>query len=204
MSRLRSAIVTQFSKPVGLLGSVAGGIMAHRPSNRERALRTLDLLAIEEHHSVLEIGFGPGVAIARALELAPHGFVTGIDHSEVMLRQARRRNRRSIEEGRLELKLASVESLPELPRSFDRIFSINSIGFWKEPVPCLTFLRQELNPSGRLAITVQPRGRNASAAAARDTAEKLARWLRDAGLAQVETHIVELQPVPAACVIGRR
>ena len=41
---MRSAIVQQFGKPTGLLGEVAGLIMAVRPSNRERNRRTLEFL----------------------------------------------------------------------------------------------------------------------------------------------------------------
>ena len=107
MNSLRSALVEQFGKPSGLLGRVAGFIMRVRPSNRERNLRTLALLDIQPADQVLEVGFGPGLAIERAAELASRGKVVGIDHSALMLREARLRNAKAIADGRVELLLGS-------------------------------------------------------------------------------------------------
>ncbi|HEX9401806.1 MAG TPA: hypothetical protein VF912_16975 [Anaeromyxobacter sp.] len=73
MSAVRSALVRQFGKPSGLLGTIAGLIMRARPSNRERNVRTLVLLDIRPEDHVLEVGFGPGLAVALAAELASRG-----------------------------------------------------------------------------------------------------------------------------------
>jgi Fe2+ transport system protein FeoA len=86
----------QFGHPSGLFGRVAGTIMANRASNRERARWSVGLLGIEAHDRVLEIGFGPGVAIDIASRAAPGVLVSGIDHSEIVLRQAERRNAREV------------------------------------------------------------------------------------------------------------
>ena len=66
---MRNAFVRQFSRPTGLLGRVAGLIMATRPSNLERNMRTLALADIQPEDRVLEIGFGPGVATSGRLSL---------------------------------------------------------------------------------------------------------------------------------------
>ena len=62
---LRQNIVGQFKQPHGSLGQVAGFIMAKRPSNIERNQWTLDLLDLRPDDRVLEIGFGPGIAIEK-------------------------------------------------------------------------------------------------------------------------------------------
>jgi ubiquinone/menaquinone biosynthesis C-methylase UbiE len=54
--------------------------MAHRPSNRRRNRWVVSLLGIRPADQVLEIGFGPGLAIAE-LARAGAGHVYGIDHS---------------------------------------------------------------------------------------------------------------------------
>jgi SAM-dependent methyltransferase len=204
MKAFCEAVVTQFGRPSGILGSVAGAIMAHRPSNRARAYQTLELLEIAPADRVLEIGFGPGIAIERASRLAPAGVVVGIDHSRVMLEQARRRNARAIDEGRVILQLASVEELPSFSHPFEEIFAINSIAFWDKPLTRLSELRDRLAPGGRLALTVQPRGRNASAETARRYAERLGAWLRKSDLRDVRVALLPLKPVPAACALGTR
>ncbi len=70
MSSTRGAIVRQFGKPSGALGVVAGLVMRLRASNRLRNARTVDLLEIRPEDRVLEVGFGPGLAVARTAGLA--------------------------------------------------------------------------------------------------------------------------------------
>jgi SAM-dependent methyltransferase len=47
----------------------------------------------------LELGFGPGLAIRELSHIAAEGYVCGIDHSELMLRWARRRNADGLRRG---------------------------------------------------------------------------------------------------------
>ena len=77
---MRKAIVQQFKRPSGVLGRLAGWIMARR--NLRRNEWVVSLLGIEPNHHVLEIGCGPGVALELAAELATRGRVVGVDHSE--------------------------------------------------------------------------------------------------------------------------
>ena len=57
-------IYRQFERPHGALGALAGFVMSHRPSNRERNRWTVDLIAPARDARVLEIGCGPGLALA--------------------------------------------------------------------------------------------------------------------------------------------
>jgi ubiquinone/menaquinone biosynthesis C-methylase UbiE len=203
--RVSQWLVSQFGRPSGFWGSVAGSIMAHRASNRERARWTVELLQIRPEDRVLEVGFGPGVAIEHASRAAHRGSVVGVDHSEVMVEQATRRNARAIAEGRVELRLAAVEKLPELEAPpFDKIFAINSVGFWPDPVVQLEHLRELLVRGGTLALTVQPRGRGANEAAVERVAEKLADYLTRAGFVELRREIRPMKPVSAVAVLGRR
>src|SRR5688572_26587830 len=103
-------IARQFSQPSGLLGRVIGRGMAGR--NEREARWTVDLLAIQPDARVLEIGFGPGVAIQYAAERATRGHVSGIDYSEVMLKIARKRNATAIANGVVDLTKGDARSLP--------------------------------------------------------------------------------------------
>lgn len=60
---LAERIRAQFGRPTGLWGGLAGWVMAHRASNRRRSAWAVSLLEVERADRVLEIGFGPGVAI---------------------------------------------------------------------------------------------------------------------------------------------
>ena len=94
-----AAIVGQFGNPHGLLGRLAGHVMAL--NNHKRSTWVLSLLALAETDRVLEVGFGPGVALQRASARVIRGKLLGIDHSATMLAQARRRNRVAIAAGRM-------------------------------------------------------------------------------------------------------
>jgi SAM-dependent methyltransferase len=204
MSTTLSAIVQQFGKPSGPLGVLVGFVMRVRPSNRLRNARTVDLLDIRPEDRVLEVGFGPGLAVARAAELATAGKVVGIDHSELMLRQARRRNARAIRAGRVELLLGSADALPRFDDRFDKVMAVNVYMFWGDPVSVLGGLRQVMNAGGVLALTLQPRRRGATADDTRAAAERMSASLRAAGFDEVRTEILEMAPVAAACVLGRK
>ena len=63
-------VVGQAHHPRGAAGRVNAWEMAHRPSNRQRNRWVVALLAVQPADSVLEIGFGPGVAIAGLVRAA--------------------------------------------------------------------------------------------------------------------------------------
>jgi ubiquinone/menaquinone biosynthesis C-methylase UbiE len=72
----------------------------------------------------LEIGFGPGNAIAE-LARSGAGHVYGIDHSAVMLRQASRRNAAAIRADLVALINAPAAQLPAaLDGPFDAILAV--------------------------------------------------------------------------------
>jgi ubiquinone/menaquinone biosynthesis C-methylase UbiE len=178
--------------------------MAIRPSNRERNRRTVELLQIGETDRVLEIGFGPGLAIGMAAALARRGKVVGIDHSEIMLRRASWRNASAIAAGRVELHLASAEALPAFTEPFDKVMASNVHMFLEDPVGVLRRWLAVTRPGGLIAITHQSRKRGATDADSAGGAERIASDLRTAGFADIHIETLEMKPVSAACVLARR
>ena len=192
----------QFGNPMGCWGRMAGWIMAHRPSNRARNLWAVSLLDIQPSDRVLEIGFGPGLAIARISELLSNGKIVGIDHSSIMLNQARRRNAYAIARGRVELRLASVLDLPQDLAPFDKIISVNSFQYWGNATAVLRALRSLMKPGGRIAIALQPRFRGATNEDALAAGRDMAASLREAGYRQVRVEINPMKPISVACALG--
>ena len=173
MTPWKRRLVAQFGGPSGVLGGVAGWIMAYRHGNRRRNRWAISLLGIEAADRILEIGFGPGLALADACRQAPEGEVVGLDHSETMFRQASRRLRKEIRAGRVDLRLADVATLDDSQRPFDRILTVNAFQFWGEPLDRLRTMRRLLRPSGRIAIAFQPPWRGATNRDAQLAGEKL-------------------------------
>ena len=200
--RLWRIVSRQFGRPTGLLGRVAGWIMDTRPSNRERNRRTVELLGIGPEDAVLEIGFGPGLALADLAARAPRGRIVGIDHSPLMVAKASRRNAAAIAAGRMTLHSLPAEPFPALGGGFHKALAVNVVLFWKEPVATMRRIREQLRPGGVLALTLQPRQRGATDADARRWADTLAAQLAEAGYTSVRVEMMPLAPVSAACVIG--
>jgi SAM-dependent methyltransferase len=143
----------QFAHPRGPLGRLVGILLARTSTSRSQAV--LALLELRPADRVLDVGFGPGMDIQRASTVA--SFVAGIDPSEVMLRQASKRNRAAISAGQVELRCASMdEPLPYPDASFAKIVAINSFMFWQHPGQDLGELFRVLRPDGLIAIAVQP------------------------------------------------
>jgi ubiquinone/menaquinone biosynthesis C-methylase UbiE len=188
--------MSQFARPTGKLGRLFGVLMAL--TNKERSWFVLPLLDIHENDRVLEIGFGPGVDIQRVSEMAVGGFVAGVDHSEVMLDQARKRNAAAIRAGRVELRLGPASPLPYTDNSFDKIFSINVAQFWDESVEVLVELQRVLRPGGLIATAVQPRSNDQPA---RMTGRKLVEDHRAAGFSEIRLESKRMKPAPTVCAI---
>ena len=200
--RFLQPLIAQFRRPTGFWGKVAGTIMAYRPSNRERNEWTIALLDIKPKDRVLEIGFGPGVAIEKVSKIVVDGFVAGIDHSETMVQQALKRNAVAIQEGRVDLQLASISNLPVFDSPFDKIFAVNSFQFWPDPVGNLKQLRRLVKPSGRIAITFQPRNPGATDEDSQRAGHVMVKDLERAGFSQVRLETKRLKPISVVCALG--
>ena len=148
-------IAGKFRNPTGFFGRLVGRIMAQ--SNEPASKWTVSLLDIQPNSRVLEVGFGPGVAIEYAAQKAVKGQVMGIDLSETMVRVASHRNAAAITAGIADLKYGKVSSLPYPDDTFDRVFTIHCIYFWANPIEDLKELYRVLKPNGLLAVTIKPK-----------------------------------------------
>ncbi len=184
--RVITAVVRQFGHPRGIGGRLAGWVMAHRSSNRRRNRWVVCLLDVQPTDRVLEIGFGPGLAIAELSRRATRGTVYGIDHSEVMLQYATKRNAVAVRAKHIELLQASVEQLPPFDEPLDAILAVNSLGFWSEPAQRLVELRRCPGAT-----------KETSAQAARE----IENLLHKAGFSQTRVETLDLKP-PVVCVLA--
>ncbi|HYJ67656.1 MAG TPA: class I SAM-dependent methyltransferase [Nocardioidaceae bacterium] len=201
MQRVLSRMVRQFHHPTGVGGQVAGWIMGWRSSNVARNRWAVQLLDIQPTDRVIEVGCGPGVAVAALATRAIGGLVVGVDQSQVMIRQARRRNGAAIRAGRVRLMHTRVERLSISDGPFDAALAVNTVDMWPDPTCRLRELGQLLRPGGRIALVSQPRCPGATAATSTAAANELAALLTEAGFEHLRTEMLDLDP-PAACVLG--
>ncbi|MGH9033985.1 MAG: class I SAM-dependent methyltransferase [Acidimicrobiia bacterium] len=199
--RAMRAVVGQFHRPHGMGGRAAAWVMAHRSSNRERSRWAVGLLDVQPGERVLELGFGPGVAITELARRATGGLVAGVDHSELMVRQARRRNAAPVRSGQVDLRIGSIDDLPEVGTDFDAALAVNVLQFSDDPAAVLGALRRVLRRGGRIAIASQPRCPGATAETSAESGRQIAARLESAGYSGIRVETLPLDP-PVVCVLG--
>ena len=145
-------IAEQFRHPRGYVGRLCGWLMAALNADMERA--AIEQLRLSGCEHVLEIGFGPGVGVKVLTQRLPAGFVAGVDPSEVMVHQARRRCREALAQGRVDLRIGTASALPWDNGRFDAVCSVNNVQFWEELDSDLREVHRVTRSGGRLAISV--------------------------------------------------
>jgi SAM-dependent methyltransferase len=147
-------IARQSRQPSGWLGEIVARVMAFDTAHANRT--AVERLAVQAGEAVLEVGCGHGRTLARIAQ-APCGFLAGIDPSEVTIRLARRRLRRSIQAGRAEISLAASSALPYPDARFDAVLAVHVLYFWTDAVADLREVRRVLRPGGRALLGYRPR-----------------------------------------------
>lgn len=147
-------IASHLCRPRGLVGRlVAWEMSAKNRTMNELSVASLDIRA---GHRVLDAGFGGGATLPLMASRSGPGDVFGLDVSDTMLRQARRRYRSLIDAGRLNLVKGSIEAMPFPDGYFDRVCSVNTIYFLRDPAAAGRELWRVLQPAGLLAVTYRP------------------------------------------------
>jgi ubiquinone/menaquinone biosynthesis C-methylase UbiE len=143
----------QMRKPVGRGGKLMCYflVLQHAPLTRW----AIELMGVGAWDHVLDVGCGNGVALGMIARKAYRGFTAGIDCAEVSVELSRRRNAPAIEEGRAQVSLADVRSLPFADSCFDKVSAIESFYFWGDCVGGLGEIRRVLKPEGRLFIVME-------------------------------------------------
>jgi ubiquinone/menaquinone biosynthesis C-methylase UbiE len=150
MSLAHRMLMRMFGRPKGILGRLDGIIMAR--TNQPCAAWVIDLLGIQPHDRVLEVGFGPGVGIELLARSVSGGCIAGVDPSDEMVEQARARNVNAIESGRVDLRYGSVERLSFDDNTFTKALAMNSMHVWPDTVTGLRDMRRVMKPGGSIAL----------------------------------------------------
>ena len=120
-------IGNQFKRPAGLLGRIISRIMIK--GNRYEYDKLIPELDIRPKHRLLEIGYGHGMGVER-ISSKYDCFVDGIDFSELMYKEATKRNRNHIKNKKVELFHGDFMDAKINPDQYDRVYGLNVIYFW--------------------------------------------------------------------------
>ena len=148
-------VAKQLSRPSGLGGRLIRALMNR--GNAGLNSYALDQLGLSPEDSVVEIGFGGGVALPRLL--AEAAFVCGVDRSPDVVKAAVARFSKAVQNGRAEFCVGAVESLPSPDSAFDKALSVNTVYFWGSLEAGTREVARVLKRNGRVALGFVPKSR---------------------------------------------
>lgn len=170
---------------------------------------TKDILELQEHDIVLEIGFGPGSLLHQIAQITTKGFVEGIDFSEAMVAQAQKVNKHYIAQKRVKIQKGNCHNLPYGPESFDKVCTANTIYFWENPNAIFKEIFRVVKPGGKLVIGFRDTDQMKTLPLCEDvfhfyTGDDVKTFLSNAGFSHVRIEKKECQPFVSFCAVGRR
>jgi ubiquinone/menaquinone biosynthesis C-methylase UbiE len=127
MPNILKSIGSQFRKPTGLAGKIISRLMML--GNRAAYNKMIPELDIKANDKIFEIGYGHGFGV-RKISSTYDCFFSGMDYSELMFNEATKRNKKYIENKKVELYLGNFLNSEIISNQYDKIFCINVIYFW--------------------------------------------------------------------------
>ncbi|GLX80526.1 methyltransferase [Thalassotalea insulae] len=128
--------------------------VAQRMNEANRALnhKCIELLQLRASDSLLEIGPGNGAFVADIIDMANNISYMGLDWSAEMVAEAKRLNKRLVEQGRAQFQQGSSEQLPFEASSFNKVLAVHTLYFWENPGDHLAEVRRVMKPSSLFCI----------------------------------------------------
>ena len=150
---LGHTLLRQCSKPSGWLGR-----LNLRSMNKRHAKLTawgLTHITIPKTGTILDIGCGGGMTIARLAAAAPSGKVYGVDYSPTSVAASRDTNKLAVIEGRVDIREASVSQLPFPDRTFDLVTAIETHYYWPALCDDMREVLRVLAPGGTFILIAE-------------------------------------------------
>ncbi len=195
----------QFACPTGKIGWLVGHLMGVK--NAKMNAFAVEMLDVQPNDRVLEIGFGHGKAIRAIAERAKIGFVAGVDISDVMVRQAARRNLDHIVAGRVEVSRGTVANLPYEYGCFTKVLAVNNYQFWPNAELNLVEIQRVMREGSLLVLCLRMHSPSRFAFApgfTEDEVAEIAGLVRWVGFRDIRVMKRKVAGREASCVIAKR
>ncbi|WP_295612599.1 class I SAM-dependent methyltransferase [uncultured Methanobrevibacter sp.] len=141
-------LIVNARKPVGELGHQILDRM--NKSHENMAQWGVSHFDIKEDDLILDIGCGGGRNLERFATQITTGKVVGLDYSEVSVEKSIKLNKKSIDEGKVEVIQGSVSEMPFEDNTFDIITGFETIYFWPDFINDLKEVNRVLKKDGLL------------------------------------------------------
>jgi trans-aconitate methyltransferase len=158
----------------------------------------VDLMDVQPHDQVLEIGCGPGAGAELICARLESGKLFAIDRSESGVDRTKRRNARHVESGRLTVRQIDLATLRVPVKRLTKVFAFNVNLFWVRSCEDeVALLHERLVPGGAVFLFYEANRPELVP----NIVEKTSSALAGAGF---RVSIVEQKAPPVIGIIGRR
>ena len=141
-------LIVNARKPVGELGHQILDRM--NKSHENMAQWGVSHFDIKEDDLILDIGCCGGRNLERFATQITTGKVVGLDYSEVSVEKSIKLNKKSVDEGKVEVIQGSVSEMPFEDNTFDIITGFETIYFWPDFINDLKEVNRVLKKDGLL------------------------------------------------------
>lgn len=114
-------------------------------------LPVLDRMRLQPYDNILDVGCGAGWLVRMLAEHVPEGRVIGMDISDEMIRQARRRH---AEVDNAMFVIGDAEEIPWDANFFTRAISVESAYYWPDPLRSLQEVFRVLREEGSAWVLI--------------------------------------------------
>jgi SAM-dependent methyltransferase len=143
-------LAIQLSNPEGDFGLELATEMGQ--TNLGMTKSAMHALSIKPGDQVLEIGHANASHLGYLLSLSPEISYTGLEISQTMYQEAKDLNSHLAKEGMIRFCRYEGEKIPFPDSSFTKIFTVNTVYFWRDPLAFAKEISRVLHPSGRFAL----------------------------------------------------
>ena len=149
-------LARQLSKPAGIIGKLILGRLWNK-RNAKLIEVTLSNLELAEDDRILDIGFGGGYLLKKAIPQVSRGLVAGLDVSPVMVENSQAQFRKYIRSGKVDIRCGQAERLPFPDAYFTKVSSVNSLFYWSDAQQGIAEIFRVLQTGGRIVLTFTER-----------------------------------------------
>ena len=169
-------------------------------------------VSIEKDFAILDVGCGGGRTVQKLATAASEGRIVGVDYALGSVETSRATNAQRIRDGRVEIRQASVSSLPFPDSTFDLVSAVETHYYWPDLAGDLREIVRVAKPGGSVIVIAESykgarndlmmRPAMALLSAKVMSAPEHRDWFERAGLVQVQ--VFEEKSHGWICVTGRK
>lgn len=146
-------VLRQARKP----DKVIGRLLLHAMNESHLAMTEWGFthIAIENNHTILDVGCGGGRTVQKMANIAIGGLVCGIDYADGSVTASQRKNAALITAGRVSIQKASVSQLPFPDSKFDLVTAVETQYYWPDLNRDMREILRVLKPGGKLVVIAE-------------------------------------------------